>query len=210
MEEKKKRNLKKYLLLGGFSIVFAAVIFFLVVGQESLLILKNIGPQSNSDLSSPVHSEGEGDSGIYQSPQQQNPQQNPQQNLPQNQQTVVSASLSSEDLNKVKESILSSPFISDLPKKGIVGLHFFTYQDGQRIELNTILIGKDKILTSGNPDLVIILHAKYISEITPNNLCEVIPRANENGDLGVETSIGETSLLIKYAGILKHRSCFGI
>lgn len=188
--------------------MLAVTIFFLVVGQESLLILKNIGPQSNPEFSSPAHGDGGGggdsgsDSGIYQSPQQQNQQQN--------QQAVARASLSAEELSRVKEAILSSPFISDLPKKGIVGLHFFTYQEGQRIELDTILIGKNKILTSGNPDLIIILHAKYISEITPSNLCEVIPRANENGDLGVETSIGEASLLIKYAGILKHRSCFGI
>ncbi len=53
------------------------------------------------------------------------------------------------------------------------------------------------------------MHTKYISEITPTNLCEVIPRANTNGDLGVETEMSEAAILIKYVGIVKYRSCFG-
>jgi hypothetical protein len=97
-----------------------------------------------------------------------------------------------------------------LPKDGVIGLHFYNYQNGgQRIELDTFLIGKDAILTSGTPDLTILLHTKYIAELTPTNLCEIIPKANTNGDLGVDTTLGEAKLLMKYSGILKYRDCFG-
>lgn len=122
---------------------------------------------------------------------------------------AIVTALTADELLKVKNAILSSEFISDLPKNGIVALHFFNYQNGQRVELDTILIGKDQILTSGTPDLTILLHSKYIAEITSTNLCEIIPKANTNGDLAVETSMSESSLLFKYAGIIKHRDCFG-
>lgn len=122
----------------------------------------------------------------------------------------IITALTAEELAKVKEAILSSEFVSALPKDGIVALHFFNYQYGQRVELDTILIGKSQILTSGTPDLTILMHTKYISEITPTNLCEIIPKANTNGDLAVETSMSESSLLFKYAGILKYKSCFGL
>ena len=122
---------------------------------------------------------------------------------------VIVTSLTADEVAKVKNAILSSTFIKDLPNNGIIALHFFNYQNGQRIELDTFLIGKDQILTEGTPDLTVLIHSKYIAELTPSNLCEIIPKANENGDLGVDTTLGEAKLLMKYSGIIKYRDCFG-
>ena len=122
--------------------------------------------------------------------------------------TIVTA-LTADEVAKVKNAILSSQFIKDMPKNGVVSLHFFNYQNGQRIELDTFLIGKDQILTSGTPDISVIIHSKYIAELTPTNLCEIIPKANANGDMAVGTTDGEAKLLLKYSGMVKYRSCFG-
>jgi len=122
---------------------------------------------------------------------------------------VIVTALTSDEVAKVKNAILSSAFIKDLPNTGIIALHFFNYQNGQRIELDTFFIGKDQILTSGTPDLTILLHTKYIAELTPTNLCEIIPKANTNNDLAVETAMGEAKLLMKYSGMMKYRDCFG-
>jgi hypothetical protein len=121
----------------------------------------------------------------------------------------IITALTADEVSKVKNAILSSAFIKDLPNTGIIALHFFNYQYGQRVELDTFLIGKDQILSSGTPDMTILLHTKYIAELTPTNLCEIIPKANTNGDLGVDTTLGEAKLLIKYSGMMKYRDCFG-
>jgi hypothetical protein len=42
-----------------------------------------------------------------------------------------------------------------------------------------------------------------------SNLCDVIQQANKNGDLGSESKYSTMNLLIKYAGMLKYRDCFG-
>lgn len=119
-------------------------------------------------------------------------------------------SLTSEEVSKVREAILSSEFIGDLPNEGIISLQFFNIENGQKVWLNTFLIGKNQILTSGTPEIFITLHYKYIAELTPTNLCEIIPRANANGDLGVWSDLSDTKLALKYSGVIKYRDCFGI
>ena len=68
------------------------------------------------------------------------------------------------------------------------------------------------------PNALPIPTRKYCSDESNNsfdqkfkgdNLCEVIQRANKNGDLGFESEYGKASLFIKYVGMLKLRDCFG-
>ncbi len=122
--------------------------------------------------------------------------------------SIVTA-LTPDEVAKVREAILSSPFVSDLPKDGIISLHFFNYQNGQRVELDTFLIGKDQILTSGSPDISVIIHTKYIAELTPTNLCDIISKAKAGGDIAFETYQSDTKLLMKYSGMIKYRDCMG-
>lgn len=124
--------------------------------------------------------------------------------------TCPSSKLSSGEVDKIRETILGSDFISDLPKDGVISLTFFTFCNGERIIQNNFLIGKNQILNSGTPDIYLTLHSKYISELNGSNLCDVIPRANANGDLGAYTDLGTTQLMMKYSSLLKYRDCFGL
>lgn len=121
-----------------------------------------------------------------------------------------SSQLSSGEVEKIRGTILGSEFISDVPKDGAISLTFFTFCNGERIIQNNFLIGKDQILTSGTPDIFLTLHSKYVVELNGNNLCEVIPRANANGDLGAYTDLSTTQLMMKYSGLMKYRDCFGL
>jgi hypothetical protein len=122
---------------------------------------------------------------------------------------IKKTSLTAEEISKVRNAILSSEFIGDLPKDGVISLRFFNFENGQRVWLNTFLIGKNQILTSGTPDIYLTLHYKYLAELTETNLCEIIQTANTKGDLGMETELSNTKLLFKYSGIIKYRDCFG-
>jgi len=73
--------------------------------------------------------------------------------------------LSQEQINILGQNVLSSEFIADLPKNGIIGLRFYDFVEGQRIWQSGFLIGKDGFLDSGNPDLVLIMHTKYIAAL---------------------------------------------
>ena len=117
--------------------------------------------------------------------------------------------LSASERAKVVNAIESSEFIKDMPKTGIVSLRFFNFNNTEKIWQDGFLIGKNKILTQGKPDIYLSLHSKYISELNDNNLCELIRTANNNGDLGFYSERNEAILLIKYAGMLKYRKCFG-
>ena len=117
--------------------------------------------------------------------------------------------LTQQEVNIIAETILSSEFIGDLPKKGIIGLRFFDFKGGERIWQSGFLIGKSGFLSEGNPDIILLMHSKYISQLNGKNLCEIVSSARANGDLSVETEISNVKLLIKYSGMLKHRDCFG-
>ena len=123
-------------------------------------------------------------------------------------QNIEIVPLSSEDRAKVIGVLSTSGFISDIPRKGVIGLRFFSFSSGKQIWHDGFLIGKDKLLSSGEPDIYLSLHSKYIPEFN-GDLCEVIQRANANRDLGFYSESNKAWLLIKYAGMLKHRKCFG-
>lgn len=117
--------------------------------------------------------------------------------------------LSEGERQKVVGVLQSSEFIKDVPKEMAIALRFYDFEGGVRRWRDGFLIGRDKLLSSGEPDIYLSLHAKYIAEINGDDLCDVIRGANENGDLGFHSEYSKARLLLRYAGMLKHRKCFG-
>jgi len=117
--------------------------------------------------------------------------------------------LNQDQINIVGQTVLSSEFVGDLPSKGVIGLQFFDFRDGERIWQSGFLIGKDGFLNSGDPDLVLIMHTKYISDLDGANLCEVIQVAQSNREMWVESQESDAKLFLRYASMMKYRDCFG-
>jgi len=117
--------------------------------------------------------------------------------------------LSQTEIDKVAQTITSSEFIKDVPEKNPVALIFYDFENGERVQQDAFLIGNNQLLNEGTPSVYLTLHSKYISELNGNNLCDIIKEANKNGDLGFESNYNTAILLLKYAGMLKHRACFG-
>jgi len=122
---------------------------------------------------------------------------------------IKTVPLSAEEREKVAQTLLSSEFIKDVPEKNPIALTFYSFENGQKILRDSFLIGKNQLLRDGKPAIFLTLHSKYISEFNGQNLCEMIRKAQNNGDLGFNSEHGNAKLLIKYAGMLKHRECFG-
>ncbi len=117
--------------------------------------------------------------------------------------------LSAEQISVLSQNVLSSEFMEDLPSKGIIGLQFYDFKDGERIWQSNFLISKDGFSNSGSPDLVLVMHSKYISTLNEVDLCEVVQTAKANGDMWVESELSNTKLFLKYASMMKYRDCFG-
>jgi hypothetical protein len=118
--------------------------------------------------------------------------------------------LSPQERQVVANAVLSSEFVSDLPEKYPIAIFFFDFENGERRWRDGFLVGPSGLLSQGEPEVYIIIHAKYIPELASENLCEVMRRAYQEGDIGVESQASKVSLLLKYAGMLKHRDCLGI
>jgi hypothetical protein len=124
-------------------------------------------------------------------------------------QSVEIVPLNVGEQQKVFQTISTSEFFQDVPEKNPIALTFFSFENGQRVWRDGFLMSNGQFLTEGEPTVYLMLHSKYIAELNSGNLCEVIQRANKNGDLAFHSEYSTASLLVKYAGMLKYRNCFG-
>ncbi len=117
--------------------------------------------------------------------------------------------LSQEEVQIFSQALLSSEFLKALPEKYPIQITFFDFQNGERRWRSRFLFNNKGFLSSGEPEISITLHAKYIPELSNENFCDIVQKAKKAGDLGFYSETGTVSLLLKYAGMLKYRSCFG-
>jgi len=117
--------------------------------------------------------------------------------------------ITTEQKNLIGQTLSSSAFVKDMPEKGIIALRFYDFFLGERIWHDDILIGKSGILSGGTPDMTLMMHARYISQLNGANLCDVISSAKTNGEMWVESDQSDAKLLFKYSGMIKYRDCLG-
>ena len=117
--------------------------------------------------------------------------------------------LSYNEHGDVVEILNSSEMLEDMPRKGVISLRFFSVVSGAAVWHEDFLIGWKGVLQKGEPDIYLTLSSKYISEFKDGDLCELIKRARNNGELGYHSDRSKLALLWKYGGMLKHRACFG-
>jgi len=123
---------------------------------------------------------------------------------------VLPYSLTEEQMTLLKQTISLCEFVKDMPNDGIIALKFYDFNiGGERVWAERILIGKNGILEGGEPDLTLMTHARYVSQLNGTNLCEVLTEANANGEMWTESDKSEASLIWKYSGMIKYRSCLG-
>lgn len=125
-------------------------------------------------------------------------------------QNIEIVPLSQQERQMVANAVLSSEFVSDLPEKYPIAIFFFDFESGKKRWRDGFLVGPSGLLSQGKPEVYITIHSKYIPELASENLCEVMRRAYQAGDIGFESQSSKVGLLIKYAGMLKHKDCLGI
>jgi hypothetical protein len=111
-------------------------------------------------------------------------------------------------LKKIKEEKI----LDLIPENGMILLKFYNFNSGKRKWEESFVLKKGEAIKGETKDydLLVIIHSKYVNDISLKSLCEVIPDAKLNNDLGIETNLSEVELLLKYNSFLEYRSCLGL
>jgi hypothetical protein len=122
------------------------------------------------------------------------------------------------DLDAYKDMrtvLAQNKIIQNLPENGVIYLRFYNFDSGKRQWERSYKVTKGNlkdILTAPiSYDSLVIIHSKYVKEFTGTNFCEIVKKAKDNGDLGVDLKISKLSFMWKYRSVLnEYKNCFGL
>jgi len=110
-----------------------------------------------------------------------------------------------------EQELSKNNMVKDLPKNSRILLQFYNFDFGERLFEKDYIIQKTGVKETTNSkenvDIVLSIHSKYLKGLTNKNFCEIIKKANENGDLGFETRLSGISLAWKFRSMYKYRGC---
>ena len=111
----------------------------------------------------------------------------------------------------IPEQLPKINMIKALPDDSYLLLQFYNFNSGQRqIEKAYLLSNSEAIETNQtSADIVLSINSKYLSELTNKNFCEIIQKANENNDLGFDTTLSTSELVWKFKSMSKYKACLG-
>jgi hypothetical protein len=119
-------------------------------------------------------------------------------------------------INITKENIVyyleQQPFVNALPSNAMISLKLYNFNSGKReIEKSYVITKGDvKESTQDNYDLEIQIHSKYLQDLGRLGFCDTVKKAQDSGDLGIETKLSQISLAIKYKSMMKYKDCLGL
>ena len=106
--------------------------------------------------------------------------------------------------------ISKNSMIKALPKNEKVLLKLYNFNSGERAFEKRYYLSATNIEETNdeNAEVIVLMSSKYMDELTNKNLCSVFKKANNNGDLGIESSISMASLAWKFKSMMKYKDCF--
>jgi len=104
----------------------------------------------------------------------------------------------------------SQPIIKDVPEGSEILLKLYNFNTGERQWETSYIVKKGSVIegTLSTPEVTLILNSKYLADLNKIGFCATIKKARNNGDLGVETTLGMTNLLWRYRALMKYKECF--
>jgi hypothetical protein len=115
--------------------------------------------------------------------------------------------------SNIEKELSRSGLVQNLPKYSIILLRFYHFENGERIWEKHYIIKKDEVQETDNfnkyADITLSIDSKYLKELTNENFCETIKRANENGNIEVETGLSNAVLIWRFKSMYEYRDCLG-
>ena len=114
--------------------------------------------------------------------------------------------------DNVDDYLEETSLVKELPEDSMILLRFYNFDSGDREWEKSFVLTKNNVYegTLENPDLTLALDSVYLKELSSNNFCGVMSKANKNGGLGVSSSLSKAGLLWKFKSLNKYKGCFGL
>jgi len=117
--------------------------------------------------------------------------------------------LTDEQKAVITRVIEDSPMVDAIPAKYPISFQIFYFEEGYRVWQNKYILADGGIVSGGDPEVHLTLHARYLPEFENRAFCDVLTQANKNRDLGFESELGEMTLMWRYKGLMGYKSCLG-
>lgn len=112
------------------------------------------------------------------------------------------------------EELSKNAAVQALPANSVLLLKFYNFNSGERAWEKAYILKKGVATETSNfnekADVTLFIHSKYLQELTNKNFCEVIKKANQNGDLGSDTELSPLALAWKFKSVYRYRDCIGV
>jgi len=114
----------------------------------------------------------------------------------------------------MEDELSKNPMVQALPSNSVLLLKFYNFDSGERTWEKAYIFQRGEVKETENldekADVILALHSKYLQELTNKNFCDVIKKANQNGDLGFDTELPGISLAWEFKSVYSYRDCFGV
>lgn len=202
----KIKNIKKWILEKHHFLILLSLFLVLVV-LAFFLNSDNLG--LNFEEKTPSSQDSSVEKSLEEKPSYPPPVPS-SKNLPPSQKNMP-GEIKPVDYSNFISNLLANEMISSIPKNGVLSLTTFNFNSGEREIEKTFILKKDLAYEgSESADIYINVHSKYVTQLNTNNLCDVLKRANANGDFGAWSELEDSSLVWKYKSMLKYRDCLGL
>jgi hypothetical protein len=111
------------------------------------------------------------------------------------------------NLDNFEDVLSSNEIVRNLPKDAKINLNLYNESMERSYILRRGSVVKGK---ASDSDIDLTLPVNYLDGLTNRNFCSKIKIANDNGDLGVDTTMSPLRLAVKYNSMYKYRDCLGI
>lgn len=111
--------------------------------------------------------------------------------------------------SNIETQLSKSSLVKAIPSGEIASLKFYNFNSGERTFEKSFVLKKGS-LVEGNEkaDVELWIHSKYLNELTNQNFCAILKKANQNGDLSIETNLSTVALGWKFKSMYEFKDCF--
>lgn len=121
------------------------------------------------------------------------------------------ATATPEQYAQLEVIIPSNEMIQKLPADARIQMTFFNNNRGYWEPEKTYMISRGSMTpgTISNPEFIFGMNAKWVSQFTLTNFCDIMQTARANGESTVEAIGSKFSLIWKYKSVIGYRKCLG-
>ena len=115
------------------------------------------------------------------------------------------------DFDALKTKLSSEKIIQDTPENSKIIIMFYHIVENCRF-IDEIYLLRDGEIQERNviSDVEMLISSDYVDDLLTDDLCDVISKARDNGDISQSSNTETSKLMWTYKSMLEYRECLGV